>query len=205
MKNTRCWQRLEEKEQNATCFDDITGKELPWHAVRKARELELKYLRDLGVYEKIDENEAVAQYNITPVDTKWVDTDKAFDGEPMQIRSRTVAKEFKSDDRPVLYAGTSSTGSDEGHNIDRSKPQGNLLNHAHRRVTCILPCKGQEAGAVMITSGGQNGCRRWEGWSDEKEHVWHSVIDKSTSKARASNPGSARRICFTVEGIEFQE
>ena len=34
------------------CFDDITGKELPWQAVKEAREKELKYLRDLGVYEK---------------------------------------------------------------------------------------------------------------------------------------------------------
>ena len=76
-----------EQEQHVICVDDITGKELPWHAVRKARELELKYLRDLGVYEKIDEKEAVATYKITPVDTKWIDTDKAFEGEPMQIRS----------------------------------------------------------------------------------------------------------------------
>ena len=70
---------VEEREQDVICFDDITGKELPWHAVRKARELELKYLCDLGVYE----NEAVAQYKITPVDTKWVDTDKASEGEPV--------------------------------------------------------------------------------------------------------------------------
>ena len=53
---------------------------MPWHAVRKARELELKYLRDLGVYEKVDEKEAVEKYGVTPVDTKWVDTDKAFRG-----------------------------------------------------------------------------------------------------------------------------
>ena len=96
----------EEEEQDVICFDDITGKELRWHAVRKARELELKHLRDLGVYEKIDENEAAAKYGITPVDTKWVDTVKAFEGEPMQIRSRIVAREFKSEDRPDLYAGT---------------------------------------------------------------------------------------------------
>ena len=50
-KNTRYWQNVEEEEQDVICFDDITSKELPWHAVRKARELELKYLRDLGVYE----------------------------------------------------------------------------------------------------------------------------------------------------------
>ena len=63
------------KEQDV--IDDITGKELPWHAEREARELELKYLRDLGVYEKVDEKEAVEKYGITPVDTKRVDTDKA--------------------------------------------------------------------------------------------------------------------------------
>ena len=97
---------VEEEEQDVIFFDDIIGKELPWHAVRKARELELKYLRDLGVYEKIDEKEAVAQYRINPLDTKWVDTDKAFEGEPMQIRSRFVARELKSDDRPDLYVGT---------------------------------------------------------------------------------------------------
>ena len=58
------------------------------------------------MYEKFDEKEAVAKYKITPVDTKWIDTDNAFEGEPMQIRSRIVAREFKSDDRPDLYAGT---------------------------------------------------------------------------------------------------
>ena len=67
--------------------------------MRKARELELKYLRDLGVYEKVDEKEAVEKYAV-------VDTDKAFEGEPTQIRSRMCARDFKSDDRSDLYAGT---------------------------------------------------------------------------------------------------
>ena len=31
--------------------------------------------RDLGVYEKADEKEAVAKYGITSVDTKWIDTE----------------------------------------------------------------------------------------------------------------------------------
>ena len=45
---------------------------------------------------------------VTPVDTKWIDTNKAFEGEPMQIRSRIVARGVKSDDRPDLHAGTPS-------------------------------------------------------------------------------------------------
>ena len=56
----------EEQEQDVICFGDISGKELPWHAVRRARELELKHLRDPVVYEKVDEKEAVEKYGITP-------------------------------------------------------------------------------------------------------------------------------------------
>ena len=58
------------------------------------------------MYEKVDEKEAVGKYGITPVDTKLVDTDKAFEEEPTHIRSRMCAREFKSDARPDLYAGT---------------------------------------------------------------------------------------------------
>ena len=54
-----------EEERDVKCFDDITDRELPWHAVRKAREQELKYPRDFGVYEKVDESEAIARYLIT--------------------------------------------------------------------------------------------------------------------------------------------
>ena len=96
----------ERGKSNVVCIDNITGKELPWHAVRKAREQELKYLRDLGLHEKVDEREASAKYQLTRIDTKWIDTDKAFGGEPMQIRSRIVAREIKNEDRPDLYAGT---------------------------------------------------------------------------------------------------
>ena len=53
------------------------------------------------MYEKVDERAAVAKYNVPPLE---VDTDKAFE-EPTQIRSRIVAKEFKSGERPDLYAG----------------------------------------------------------------------------------------------------
>ena len=47
------------------CFDDVTGKELPWQAVKEAREKELKYLCELDVYEKVDERALVAKYNVS--------------------------------------------------------------------------------------------------------------------------------------------
>ena len=145
----------EEQEHDVICFDDITGKELPWRAVRKAREVELKYLRDLGVYEKVDEKEAVEKYGVTPVDTKWFDTDKA-------VRGGAHADQITN---------ASSVGGAECNNIDRSEPQENVFNHAHRRVTCVLPREGPETRADTATSGRQDGHRRWESWTDEEEHV----------------------------------
>ena len=73
--------------------------------MKQACEKELKYLRELGVYENDDEREAIAKYNVIPVDTKWIDTE-ALEVEPIQLRSRIVAREFKSGDRSDLYAGT---------------------------------------------------------------------------------------------------
>ena len=43
-------------------------------------------------------------HNTRSLQSTRSDADKAFEGEPMQIRSRIVAREFKSDDRPDLYA-----------------------------------------------------------------------------------------------------
>ena len=42
--------------------------------------------------EKVDQH---PKYNVTPFDTKWVDIDKAFQGEPIQIRARILTREFK--------------------------------------------------------------------------------------------------------------
>ena len=66
----------------------------------------LKYLRERGVHEKRSASEQLWESTTSLVDTKCVDTDKAFEGEPMQIRSRIVAREFKSGDRPDLNVRT---------------------------------------------------------------------------------------------------
>ena len=93
------------KNKTSCASEDIIDQELPWHAVRKSPELEIKYLRDFGVYGKLMRERPVAKCGIAPVHTEWVDRDKAFEGEPMPIRSRMCAREFKSDDRPDMHAG----------------------------------------------------------------------------------------------------
>ena len=50
-----------EAELNARCVDVVTGKGLPWSAVRRAREEELKYLRDLSLYEEVDGQTALVK------------------------------------------------------------------------------------------------------------------------------------------------
>ena len=48
----------------------------------------------------------MAKYKVTPIDTECVDTNKAFEEEPMQIQWRSVAREFRNGDRPDSCAGT---------------------------------------------------------------------------------------------------
>ena len=52
----------EEEDQRVQCIDDTAGEELPWSDMRQARGEGFAYLRDLGVYEKVDEREAIAKY-----------------------------------------------------------------------------------------------------------------------------------------------
>ena len=85
-------------------------KELLRQAAKQAREQELRYLRQPGVYEKVDAHATVAKRGCVFFGCVFVFftyIDKAFQTGPMQIRSRIVAREFrKSEDRPDLYAGT---------------------------------------------------------------------------------------------------
>ena len=173
--------------------------------MRKARELELKYLRDLGVYEKVDDKEAVAKYGITPVDTKWVDTDKAFEGEPMQIRSRMCAREFKSDGRPDLYAGTPplealkaiiSIAANHKEtfsimHIDVSRAY--FHAKAQRPVLIRLPVEdrmGTDAGKVGLMKKSMYGTRdaasNWE--RDWQEHVKNWGISTGTQLKEPVSP-----------------
>ena len=49
------------KERQIHGYDDITRKELPWSAGRPAREQELYYLRNFGVYQLVSERTAITQ------------------------------------------------------------------------------------------------------------------------------------------------
>ena len=86
-----------DEDKFVKCLDDITGRELPWQAVKQAREKECT---------KTTMNVKPLQSTMSfRSNTKWIDTE-ALEVEPIQLRSRIVAREFKSGDRSDLYAGT---------------------------------------------------------------------------------------------------
>ena len=146
----------------------------------------------------------MAKYNVTPVDTKWVDTDKAFGG-PMHTLSRIVAREFESGDMPNLYAGTLPLEALEtiifiaaSHN-----PKFSLMHvdfsraffhaKAPRPVLVKLPaedCSGENEGKIRLLKKNMYGTRdaasNWE--RDWQEHLenWDSSW------------GAVQEVCFTT-------
>ena len=71
----------------------------------KARQEEIQYFRDMGVYEKVDVQECWKSTGKAPIAVRWVDTNKGDSVKP-NYRSRLVAKEFNTGPCPELYAAT---------------------------------------------------------------------------------------------------
>ena len=53
----------------------------------------LTHLRDFGVCEKVDEQTALARFGVTRIDTNIM----CLREEPLQVRSRIVARELQND------------------------------------------------------------------------------------------------------------
>ena len=66
---------------------------------------EIEYFRTMGVYEKVDVKRCWEETGKAPIAHRWIDINKGDSANPV-YRSRLVAKEFKTDDRPDLYAAT---------------------------------------------------------------------------------------------------
>ena len=85
--------------------DDQSGESLRPELVREARKEEMRYFRDMKVYEKVDIAECWAATGKAPIGVRWVDINKGDVAQP-NYRSRLVAKEFKTEERPEWYAAT---------------------------------------------------------------------------------------------------
>ena len=93
-------------EPDATwAVDDQSGEELDAALVRLARKEEIAYFKSMKVYEKVSVSECLEETGRGPIAVRWVDINKG-DRERPNYRSRLVAKEFKTDDRPEWFAAT---------------------------------------------------------------------------------------------------
>ena len=84
-------------------IDDVKGGRLDKEQVIQARQLEMAFFRDMGVYRKMPRSHLPP--GARTITTKWVDTNKGTDEEP-NYRSRLVGREIKTDERPDLFAAT---------------------------------------------------------------------------------------------------
>ena len=97
---------LHENDGNGmVAFDDVSGQALNPALMLAARRDEMKYFRDMGVYEKVDVAESWSETGKAPIAVRWVDINKGDSVNP-NYRSRLVAKEFNTGPCPELYAAT---------------------------------------------------------------------------------------------------
>ncbi len=78
--------------------DDVTGQVLKDALVKEARDKELKYFYDKGVWTKRPKQEARHRTCKKAISVRWVDTNKGDDLNP-RYRSRLVARQLKAHDR----------------------------------------------------------------------------------------------------------
>jgi hypothetical protein len=100
------WESLEE-ECDEGAWDDVNGGSLPEGLVREARQEEVGFMVERGIWEECPVEESWRVTGKAPVTVRWVDTNKGtLLG--MLIRSRLVARDFKGGDkdRDDLFAET---------------------------------------------------------------------------------------------------
>ena len=73
--------------------------------VKKTRKEEMVYFKKMGVYKKVPTRVCLEATGREPIGVRWVDINKGDTTNP-NYRSRLVAKEFKTDERPEWYAAT---------------------------------------------------------------------------------------------------
>ena len=85
-------------------WDDVTGTEVDYREVKRARLKEMKYIAENSVWTKMTKAEAIRR-GIKMVKTRWIDINNGDEQTPV-YRSRLVAKEFNTQEEEGLFAAT---------------------------------------------------------------------------------------------------
>ena len=86
-------------------WDDNQGGWLDPELCAKARREEVEYIRRHKMYTNVSREACLRETGRAPIKTGWAETDKGQPGKP-NVRARWVAKEYKTQERPELYAST---------------------------------------------------------------------------------------------------
>lgn len=83
----------------------MSGATLDPQSVRRAREEEIKYVRDMDLYEKVPIIECYAKTGKAPISVRWVDISKG-DEESPKFRYLLVVRVINIHKRVGLFAAT---------------------------------------------------------------------------------------------------
>eukprot|EP00972_Heterocapsa_arctica_P088497 13047931-Heterocapsa_arctica.AAC.1 len=83
-------------------FDNVTGEELPYEELMKARAVEMGWVESINLYDKVPRSMAL-EHSIKPLPFRCMDVDKD-DYVKRKIRSRLVGKELKAKTKEALLA-----------------------------------------------------------------------------------------------------
>ena len=100
---------LHEVPNEMVAFDNVTQEPLVPSLVMQARSEELRYFDEMGVYEYATIDDCIRDTGRQPIGTRWIDINKGDSAHP-NYGSRLVAKEYKVDIRPELFATPTTEG-----------------------------------------------------------------------------------------------
>ena len=89
-------------ETDEEFWDNISGESLPADLVKKARSVEIGWVNNIKLYNKVPRAQAASR-GIKPITVRWVDVSKG-DKRKYNIRSRLVGRELKAKTRESLLA-----------------------------------------------------------------------------------------------------
>ena len=84
--------------------DGVSGAHLQPELVHEARKVEMKFIEDMKVYDRVDRSEMLNRGGKI-IKTRWIDVNKG-DAACPNYRSRLVGKEYKTYVDDSLYAST---------------------------------------------------------------------------------------------------
>eukprot|EP00973_Karenia_brevis_P050911 7069815-Karenia_brevis.AAC.1 len=85
--------------------DDVKGGPLDSKKVHQARQVEMQYVWDRGIYAYAPIQQCREETGKGPVGTKWIDTNKGDETNPV-YRSRIVATEYRIHKKDSIFAAT---------------------------------------------------------------------------------------------------